>query len=227
MRTDYASHDRAYQRKRDDPDYAGWIKQDELDEDWQLSWLPLIQKTAFPKQGRLLELGCGAGNVSLQLAQQGYEVVGIDIAPTAIEWAMETAAQAGINAQFLTGNVLTLAEIEDASFDIALDGRCLHCIIGRDRSQFLQSAYRVLKAEGILAVNTMCNQVPDTPYFQEQFDPQSCCLVHKDIATRYIGESNSILQEIIQAGFKILDVEVCPPKHREDLADLQVIARKR
>ncbi|MGF1524876.1 MAG: class I SAM-dependent methyltransferase [Leptolyngbyaceae cyanobacterium] len=226
MRTDYAGHDRAYQRKRKDPAYAGWIKHDELNEDWQLSWQLLIQKNAFLKQGHLLELGCGAGNISLQLAKQGYEVVGIDIAPTAIDWAIENAAQADIEATFLVGNVLTLAEIEDASFDIALDGRCFHCIIGSDRWQFLQSAHRVLKANGILAINTMCDQVPDTPHFQERFDPQSRCVMRDGIATRYIGESNSILQEIIQAGFKLLDVEVYPPKHQEDLADLHVIAKR-
>ncbi|MEL6383934.1 MAG: class I SAM-dependent methyltransferase, partial [Cyanobacteria bacterium J06626_18] len=177
MRTDYASHDRAYRRKRNDPAYAGWIKQNELDDDWRLSWQPLIQKSAFPKQGHLLELGCGAGNISLQFAKQGYEVVGVDIAPTAIDWAIENAARTAISATFFTGNVLTLAEIGTASFDIALDGRCFHCIIGSDRPQFLQSAHRVLKADGILAVNTMCDQVPDTPYFQKMFDPQSRCVI--------------------------------------------------
>lgn len=110
MKTDYASHDRAYQRKRNDPARIGWIKQDELDDDWRLSWQPLLRKNAFPKQGRLLELGCGAGNTSLQFVKQAYEVVGVDIAPTAIDWAIENAARTGINATFLTGNVLTLAE---------------------------------------------------------------------------------------------------------------------
>jgi hypothetical protein len=56
---------------------------------------------------------------------------------------------------------------------------------------------------------------------------QSRCTIHHGIATRYIGDSNQILQEIIQAGFRILDVELIAPKQPEDLADLWVIAQKR
>ena len=226
MRTDYAGHNCAYQRKRDDPDYAGWSKHEGVAKDWQSTWQPLMEKRVFPNQGKLLELGCGAGNLSIAFAQAGYEVIGIDIAPTAISWARENATKANVNVNFLQGDVLELADIVDDSFDVVLDGRCFHCIIGNDRTRFLQSARRVLRVGGILTICTMCNQVPDTKYFQECFDPQSRCLMHEDLAVRYIGDSNEILQEVILAGFRLLDIEVLPPSHEEDLADLQVIAEK-
>lgn len=225
MKTDYAGHDRAYQRKRVDPDYAGWIKQDEVVDDWNHTWQPLLRKQSFPNQGKLLELGCGAGNLSIAFAQVGYTVTGVDIAPTAISWAVENAAKAKVKVNFLYSDVLTLTEIEDASFDIALDGRCFHCIIGSDRTQFLHTVHRILKPNGILTITTMCNQVPIS--LQPNFDLQTRCIVHKDVATRYIGDSNDILQEIIQADFQILDVEVVPPSSENDAADLQVIATKR
>jgi len=210
MRTDYPGHDRAYQRKRNDPDYAGWCTHSGLSEDWQLSWQPLTQKNAFPKQGKLLELGCGAGNVSIFLAQLGYDVVGVDIALTAIDWAIENAAKANVHITFLQCDVLKLAEIVDTSFDIALDSRCFHCIIGSDRVQFLRTAHRILKHNGILVINTMCNEVPMTPYWSDHFDSQTRCTVQNGLATRYVGDSNDILQEIIGVGFRVLDVEVLP-----------------
>lgn len=227
MRTNYIGHDHAYQRKRDDPAYAGWNTHQEVAGDWPSTWQPLMEKRSFPNHGQLLELGCGAGNVSIAFAQTGYAVTGVDIAPTAISWATNNAARANVNVHFLQGNVLELTQIADASFDVALDGRCLHCIIGSDRTRFFQAARRVLKVGGILAVCTMCNDVPDTSYFQKCFDPQSRCLMHDDIATRYIGDSNDIVQEVMLAGFRVLDVEVLPPKHQEDLADLQLIAERR
>ncbi len=71
---------------------------------------------------------------------------------------------------FSYGDVLKLTEIPDASFDIALDGRCLHCIIGSDRFLFLQTAHHILRPGGILIINTMCNEVRPTPPFHN-FDP--------------------------------------------------------
>ncbi|MBD2176971.1 class I SAM-dependent methyltransferase [Pseudanabaena sp. FACHB-1998] len=224
MKTDYRGHDRAYQRNRQDPNFEGWSSG--YEEDWVNSWLPLIQNHYFPKQGKLLELGCGAGNLSIRFAQQGYEVVGVDIAPTAIDWATENAAKLGVKAIFLTADVLQLAEIEDNSVDIALDGRCFHCLIDRDRQLFLKNVYRVLKPKGIFAVNTMCNEVPATASWLANFDQRSRCTIHGEIATRYIGDSNDILQEIIQSNFRILNMEIVPPQNVEDIADLRAIALK-
>jgi 2-polyprenyl-3-methyl-5-hydroxy-6-metoxy-1,4-benzoquinol methylase len=232
MQTNYAGHEQAYQKRRQDPDYAGWSKHGQVAEDWQSIWNPLIQNPAFPSQGKLLELGCGAGNLSIAFAQAGYEVTGVDIAPTAIAWARENAANAKIDAQFIQGNVLDFAELAETpfeaetSFDIVVDGRCLHCMIGGDRAEFLHAAWRVLRDGGILTICTMCNQVPDTPHFQAQFDPPSRCLISNGIATRYIGDSNHILQEVMRAGFRLLQVTVVPPLQAEDLADLRVIAQK-
>ena len=45
---------------------------------------------------KTIDLGCGAGNYAIYLAQQGFEVTGIDISPTAIEIAREQAKKKGI-----------------------------------------------------------------------------------------------------------------------------------
>jgi SAM-dependent methyltransferase len=222
MRTNYPGHDRSYQQKRNTQDYAGWS----TEADWQRGWQPLIQKLAVPKSGTLLELGCGAGNVSIYLAQAGYLVTGVDIAPSAIDWARENAAQAQVNIDFILDDVLTLAGVADGGFDIVLDGHCFHCIIGGDRPRFLQTAHRLLKPNGILVIRTMCNDVPAIPGWGDRFDSQTRCLVYDGIATRYIGDSNEIVQEIIQADFRLLSVELVPPMHSEDMAELQVIAEK-
>ena len=37
--------------------------------------------------GRTLEVGCGTGTNAIYLAQQGFEVVGVDISPLAVESA--------------------------------------------------------------------------------------------------------------------------------------------
>ena len=88
-----------------------------------------LQAAYVPKSGRLLELGCGAGNITLWLAEKGYEVYGVDIAPTAIQWAQESAQARHLKADFRVGNVLDLKGYLDDFFDFVLDGHCFHCII--------------------------------------------------------------------------------------------------
>ena len=47
---------------------------------------PLIEKKAIKfAKGRILDVGCGAGRVSLFLQQKGFDATGIDNSPTAVE----------------------------------------------------------------------------------------------------------------------------------------------
>src|SRR6185312_2198551 len=59
----------------------------------------LSQSTIRPC--RALELGCGTGTNSVWLAQQGFEVTGIDLAPLAVEKAEQRARAAGVEVQFV------------------------------------------------------------------------------------------------------------------------------
>ena len=43
-----------------------------------------VLRTAGLTVGKALDLGCGSGTNVVWLAQQGWEVVGLDLAPTAI-----------------------------------------------------------------------------------------------------------------------------------------------
>jgi 2-polyprenyl-3-methyl-5-hydroxy-6-metoxy-1,4-benzoquinol methylase len=55
--------------------------------------------------GRALDLGCGAGQNSIWLAQRGWRVHGVDIAGGAIERAEADAARAGVEATFERADV--------------------------------------------------------------------------------------------------------------------------
>ena len=50
----------------------------------------LIEAGAIPL-GCTLEVGCGTGINAIYLAQHGFEVVGVDISPLAVESARESA----------------------------------------------------------------------------------------------------------------------------------------
>ena len=88
-KTDYAGHDALYIRKKSSGE-RGW-NDEQTWFAWRKEMLDLIASGDLPESGKLLELGCGAGDVSLLFAERGYQVTGIDISTTAIEWAKEKA----------------------------------------------------------------------------------------------------------------------------------------
>jgi ubiquinone/menaquinone biosynthesis C-methylase UbiE len=228
MKTDYEGHEAVYQRLRQQAGRVGWDDADQLAAN--ISGLETVVRwPAFPKVGKVLELGCGAGNSSIELSKCGFEVHGLDIAPTAIEWARQNSLQAGTACTFSVGNVLDLNGFSDESFDIVLDGHCLHCIIGADRLKFFENALRVLRPGGTLLIRTMCNEVPKGLVRRGTFDTQTRCTVSAGgIATRYIGWSNDIVCEVIDASFKVVQMMIEPaePNAEVDLDELLLLARK-
>lgn len=61
---------------------------------------------------RILDLACGFGRHSLELAKRGYEVVGVDITEAYIEDANRTAKEMGADASFYCCDIRGLLEAE-------------------------------------------------------------------------------------------------------------------
>lgn len=100
----------------------------------------------LPPKGRLLDLGCGTGWTSVLFAQKGYDVVGQDLVPEAVEAGRKLKAEYGLaNLDFVAADYESLAF--DNEFDIAVFFDCLHHSL--DEEKTLNSAYRALKPGGI------------------------------------------------------------------------------
>lgn len=97
---------------------------------------------------RAIELGCGAGNYSVWLAQQGFEVTGIDISPTAIGFARNNAMDKSVECTFIVADVLGDLKDVEGPFDFALDWELLHHIYPDDRPRYIASVSRLLRPGG-------------------------------------------------------------------------------
>jgi len=76
------------------------------------------------RPGRAVDLGCGSGTDSIYLASKGFDVTGIDIAPTALSQGREKADRAGVKVRWLLANVLSLPDL--TPFDFIFDRGCYH-----------------------------------------------------------------------------------------------------
>jgi len=99
------------------------------------------------KKGKALDICCGAGTNTVYLAEKGFDVTGIDIAPKAVEYAKKKAAQAKVHVAFKVQNFLKLP-FEAEEFDFVFDMGCFHHVKPEDRATFINGVHRVLKKGG-------------------------------------------------------------------------------
>jgi ubiquinone/menaquinone biosynthesis C-methylase UbiE len=96
-------------------------------------------------RGELLEVGCGIGVDSIQLARCGFHVTAVDLTESAIGVARESARLRGVDVDFRVGNAEAL-DFPDQSFDVVYSFGVLHHT--PDIEQALAEVRRVLKPGG-------------------------------------------------------------------------------
>jgi ubiquinone/menaquinone biosynthesis C-methylase UbiE len=109
--------------------------------------VPILETLTFvnantPLSGlRILEVGCGTGELAAQLQNQGHTVVAIDSSADAVTHAREL----GVDAR-----VVSFSDFEDTSFDCLLFTRSLHHIASLREA--LKKAASLLNSSGLLLV---------------------------------------------------------------------------
>jgi SAM-dependent methyltransferase len=222
LRTNYEGHDALYRRRRSEG-ATGWDSEEGTEENI-VSIERLLTESRIEQVGSMLELGCGAGNLTTYFAKRGWDAHGVDISACAIDWARERAEQMNLDVDYQIGNVLNLENHASASLDLVLDGHCFHCIIGPDRQVFLREARRVLRPKGKLLIMTMCGGFPREFAGSGVLDEATRCQLIDGVATRYFGDADSIVQEIDDAGFEVQQVVVEPRKSEGETDHLLVSA---
>jgi len=100
--------------------------------------------------GRLLDVGCGPGNIALKLARRFPQmwVVGVDYAASMVLAASAAASAQGLSAraEFFLGDAKNLP-FRDASFDWVLSNSVLHHLY--DPMALLNEMGRVVKPRGV------------------------------------------------------------------------------
>ena len=91
-----------------------------------------------PQPGWALDLGCGSGITSRYLAANGFRVVGVDLALSALSRAAQMAARQGLAAYFCQGDVTDLGFVT-VQATLAVDVGCFHAVAPERRLAYVES----------------------------------------------------------------------------------------
>lgn len=107
--------------------FTPWERAGELGSEQLRRLLDMEQHT-----GRALDVGCGTGRHTLELAERGWEAVGIDNVQRALAKARSRPGTA--SATFVEGDVTQLADHVQGPFSFFLDIGCFHGLTAEQRT---------------------------------------------------------------------------------------------
>lgn len=118
--------------------------------------------------GRVIDVGCGTGENALMAAAHGLEVVGIDVAATAVALARLKATERGlaersVAVDFEVWDALELARLAEriGAFDSAIDSAIFHTFSDAERPRYAESVAAAVRPGGRLFLMCFSEHEPD------------------------------------------------------------------
>jgi SAM-dependent methyltransferase len=120
-----------------------------------------LDSAGLAPRGRVLDLGCGPGQLAVALAPHAGEVVAVDPEPEMLRIAAENAAAAGLQIRFIEGSSADIGP-ELGRFHLAVIGRAFHWM---DRPRTLERLDGLIEPGGAVALlRTRFPELPDNAW---------------------------------------------------------------
>jgi SAM-dependent methyltransferase len=99
---------------------------------------------------KVLDVGCGTGEHTILLTRSGYDVLGIDFAPHAVEQARVNAAEKRVDARFEVADAMNLGS--DPGYQTIVDSALFHVFDDADRARYVSSLHAAVLPGGLVHV---------------------------------------------------------------------------
>jgi SAM-dependent methyltransferase len=99
---------------------------------------------------KVLDIGCGTGEHTILLTRLGYDVLGIDFAPHAVEQARANAAEQGVDARFEVADAMNLGA--EPGYHTIVDSALFHIFDDADRVRYVSSLQTAVLPGGLVHV---------------------------------------------------------------------------
>ena len=99
-------------------------------------------------RGKVLDVGCGTGEHTMLLTRLGYDVLGIDFSPQAVEQARRNAEAKGVAARLEVADAMNLGD--EPRYDTIVDSALFHIFDDTDRPKYVASLHNACRPGGIV-----------------------------------------------------------------------------
>lgn len=107
------------------------------------------------KELKILDLGCGPGLYTQQIAKKGHKVTGVDISENSIRYAREQAKINTLDISYINQNYLEL-ELPENEFDLVMMIYTdLGVLLPAERNQLLKTIEKALKPGGVFIFDVL------------------------------------------------------------------------
>ncbi|AHV98304.1 class I SAM-dependent methyltransferase [Paenibacillus sabinae] len=166
-------------------------------------WIQTIAKHVRLQGKRVLDLGCGGGIYTKELAQSGaVYVTGMDFSAEMLDGAAENCRDIP-NIAFAQGSALDTG-LKDGQYDMLLERALIHHI--KDLAACFREAHRVLKAGGTFIIQDRtpedCSLAGSPSHIRGYFFEKYPKLLEHEIQRRHY--SHDVIDALRQNGFRLI-----------------------
>ena len=134
-----------------------------------LAEVDFLERTlAAPAGGALLDIPCGSGRHSIELARRGYRVTGVDLSADALTQARVLADEAGVRVELCSGDMRNPALVEQSCHGAFCFGNSLPYLDRSGLGNFFGALRRAIRPGGKLVIDTGCAAESILPTLQRQ-----------------------------------------------------------
>jgi len=115
---------------------------------------PLTLALARELGGPLLDLACGTGTMAIRLAEQGFQVTGVDLIEEMIAWAREKALAQGVAIEWVVADARTFHLLKQFPFIYMLGNAFQHFLTRADQEALLARVWEHVHPQGCFLFGT-------------------------------------------------------------------------
>ncbi len=113
----------------------------------------IVKLLGLPRGGRILDIGCGNGRVSIALARLGYRVTGMDYSGSLLEEAQKKATRAGLDIEWVQADMREIGITNRFDAVVNLFSSFGYFTNEDEDVKTLQSAAKALKQDGKIIID--------------------------------------------------------------------------